>query len=45
METVNLHFGDLDGKEAARNKLTAITQSGRRMTEYSNEFTTVAEEN
>jgi len=38
VETLKLHFGDVDAKETARNKITGITQSGGTMTEYANEF-------
>ena len=44
METLKLHFGDVDAKERARNKITGITQSGRTMTEYVNEFRMIAAE-
>jgi len=44
VETLKLHFGDLDAKETARNKITGITQSGRTMTEYANEFGMIAAE-
>ena len=44
VETLRLHFGDVDAKETARNKITSITQSGRRMTEYANEFRIIAAE-
>jgi len=35
VETLKLHFGDVDAKEPASNKIRGITQSGRMMTEYS----------
>jgi len=38
VETFKLHFGDMDAKETTCNKITRITQSGRTMTEYANEF-------
>ena len=44
METLKLHFGDVDAKETAGNKITGITQSGRTMTEYANEFRMIAAE-
>ena len=44
VETLKLHFGDVDTKETARNKITGITQSGRTMTEYANEFRMIAAE-
>jgi len=44
VETLKLHFGDVDAKEIARNKITGITQSGRTMTEYANEFRMIAAE-
>ena len=44
VETIKLHFGDVDAKETARNKFTGITQSGRTMTEYANEFRMIAAE-
>jgi len=44
VETLKLHFGDVDAKETARNKITGITQSGRTMTEYANEFRMIAAE-
>jgi len=44
VETLKLHFGDVDAKETARNKITGITQSGRTMTEYANEFRMVVAE-
>ena len=44
METLKLHFGDVDAKDTARNKITGITQSGRTMTDYVNEFRMIAEE-
>jgi len=44
VETLKLHFRDVDAKETARNKVTGITQSGRTMTEYANEFRIVAAE-
>jgi len=44
VETLKLHFGDVDAKETARNKITGITQSGRTMTEYANEFRIIAAE-
>jgi len=44
METLKLHFGDMDAKETAQNKITGITQSGRTMTEYANEFRMIAAE-
>jgi len=42
VETLKLHFGDVDAKETARNKITGITQTGRTMTEYANEFRIIA---
>ena len=42
VETLKLHFGEVDAKETARNKITGITQSGRTMTEYANEFRMIA---
>jgi len=33
-KTLKLHFGDVDAKKRARNKVTGITQSGRTITEY-----------
>jgi len=44
IETLKLHFGDVDAKETARNKIPGITQSGRTMTEYGNEFRMIAAE-
>jgi len=44
VETLKLHFGDVDAKETARNKITGITQSGRTMTEYANNFRIMAAE-
>jgi len=44
VETLKLHFGDVDAKETAQNKITGITQSGRTMTEYVNEFRMIAAE-
>jgi len=44
VETLKLHFGDVDAKETARNKITGVTQSGRTMTEYANEFAMIAAE-
>jgi len=44
VETLKLHFGDVDAKETARNKISRITQSGRTMTEYPNEFRMIAAE-
>jgi len=44
VETVKLHFVDVDATETARNKITGITQSGRTMTEYANEFRMIAAE-
>jgi len=44
VETLKLHFGDVDAKETARNKITGITQSGRTMREYANEFRMIAAE-
>jgi len=44
VETLKLHFGDVDAKETARNKITGITQSGRMMTEYANESRMIAVE-
>jgi len=44
VETLKLHFGDMDVKETARNKITGITRSGRTMTEYANEFRMIAAE-
>jgi len=44
VETLKLHFGDVDAKERARNKITGITQSGRTMTEYANDFRMMAAE-
>jgi len=44
VETLKLHFGDVDAKETARNKIMGITQSGRTMTEYANEFRMIAAE-
>ena len=44
METLELHFGDVDAKETARNKITGVTHSGRTMTEYANEFRIIAAE-
>ena len=44
METLKLHFGDVDDKETARNKITRITQTGRTMTEYAKEFRMIAAE-
>ena len=44
VETLKLHFGDVDAKETARNKITGITQSGRTMTEYAKEFRMIAAE-
>jgi len=44
VETLKLHFGDVDAKETARNKITGVTQSGRTMTEYANEFRMIAAE-
>ena len=42
VETLRLHFGDMDAKETARNKITGITQSGKTRTEYANEFRMIA---
>jgi len=44
VETLKLHFGDVDVKETARNRITSITQSGRTMTEYADEFRMIAAE-
>jgi len=44
VETLKLHFEDVDAKETARNKITGVTQSGRTMTEYANEFRMIAAE-
>ena len=44
METRKPHFGYMDAKETARNKITGITHSGRTMTEYANEFRMIAPE-
>ena len=44
VETLKLHFRDVDAKETARNKITGISQSGRTMTEYANEFRMIAAE-
>jgi len=44
VETLKLHFGDMDAKEMGRNRITGITQSGRTMTEYGNEFRMIAAE-
>jgi len=44
VETLKLHFGDVDAKERARNKITGSTQSGRTITEYDNEFRVIEAE-
>jgi len=42
--TLKLHIGDLDAKETARHKITGITQTGRTMMEYANNFRMIAAE-
>jgi ferredoxin len=44
VETIKLHFGDVDTKETARNRITGVRQGNRTMTEYSNEFRMIAAE-
>jgi len=44
VETHKLHWGDVDAKGTARNKITGSTQSGGTMTEYANEFRMIAVE-
>jgi len=44
VQTLKLRFGDVDAKETARNKIKGITQSGRTMTKYANEFRMIAAE-
>jgi len=44
VETLKVHFGDVDAKVTARNKITGITHSGRTMTEYANKFRMIVPE-